>query len=151
MDVQIVTLQPMRVASVLAYDAEPEMKAWGKLLDWARAHHAMDKPHRVFGFNNPSPSPGSPNYGYEVWLTVGQDVQSDDRVTVKEFAGGMYAVTRCTGIPNIFNRWQGLLKWIETSPYKPAHHQWLEEHLAYGPDVPLDAFVLDLYLPIDKG
>lgn len=150
MDVRIVELEPMRVASVLAYDKEPEMKAWGKLLGWAQTHHHMDKPHRAFGFNNPSPAPGSPNYGYEVWLTVGSEVNTDDIVKVQAFPGGKYAVTRCMGVSNIFNTWQELLKWVETSPHQPSQHQWLEEHIKFGPDVSPDEFILDLYLPI-KG
>jgi DNA gyrase inhibitor GyrI len=148
MDVRIVELEPMRVASVLAYGNEPEMKAWEKMLSWAQSHHIMDKPHRAFGFNNPSPTPGSPNYGYEVWMTVAPDVQADDTVKMIDFSGGRYAVTRCVGVSNIFNTWQELLMWVENSPHRQAEHQWLEEHIKMGPDVSPDDYVLDLYLPI---
>lgn len=148
MDVRIVELDPMRVASVLAYDNEPEMKAWAKMLSWAQAHHLMEKPHRAFGFNNPSPTPGSPNYGYEVWMTVDSDVQTDDTVKIVDFTGGRYAVTRCVGVSNIFNTWQELLMWVENSPHRQAEHQWLEEHIKVGPNVSPDDYVLDLYLPI---
>lgn len=150
MDVRIVELEPIRVASTVAYGKEPETMAWQKLLDWAKPRHLLDKPHRMFGFNNPNPTPGSPNYGYEVWLTVGPDVQSDDTVKVIEFPGGRYAVTRCMGTDHIATTWQAFVKWIETSPHQPAQHQWLEEHLNINLDVPPDEFTLDLYLPIRR-
>jgi hypothetical protein len=44
---------------------------------WAEAHNLLGKPHRLFGYNNPDPSPGSPNYGYDVWLTVDESTQAE--------------------------------------------------------------------------
>lgn len=148
MDVRIIHLEPMRVASLLGYGTEPEMQAWDKMFAWMERHNLLNKPHRLFGFNNPSPTPGSPNYGYEVWVTVDSDVNSDDTVTVKDFAGGAYAVTRHTGVEGIPETWMRLSAWAETSPHQVARHQWLEEHIKVGRDVPSDEFVLDLYLPI---
>jgi DNA gyrase inhibitor GyrI len=148
MDVRIIHLEPLRVASVLGYGKEPEMQAWDKMFTWAESHQLPDKSPRFFGFNNPSPSPGSPNYGYEVWITVGNDVKSDESVTVKDFGGGDYAVTRHTGVEGIPETWMQLSAWVETSPYRMASHQWLEEHIKVGRDVPPEQFVLDLFLPI---
>jgi effector-binding domain-containing protein len=34
-DVRIVKLEPMQVASAYGFGEEPEYIAWGKLLDWA--------------------------------------------------------------------------------------------------------------------
>ena len=150
MDVKIVHLEPMRIASVLGFGAEPEMLALDKMFGWVEQRAPAEKPQRFFGFNNPSPSPASPNYGYEVWAVVSPGVSSDETVTVKEFAGGDYAVTRCTGVEHITDTWMQLSAWAETSPYKMGQHQWLEEHIAVGRDVPPSDFVLDLYLPI-KG
>jgi DNA gyrase inhibitor GyrI len=148
MDVKIVHLEPLRVASALGYGASPEMLAWDKLLAWAKANRQLEQPHRFFGFNNPSPTPASPNYGYEVWMTVSPDVQSNEMVTVKAFEGGDYAVTRCTGVEHIPQAWMELSTWAETSPYRIGSHQWLEEHIKVGRDIPESDFVLDLYLPI---
>jgi DNA gyrase inhibitor GyrI len=147
-DVRILHFEPLRVASALGYGASPEMLAWSKLLDWAEAHHQLEQPHRFFGFNNPSPTPASPNYGYEVWMTVTPDVLSDEMVTVKDFAGGDYAVTRCMGVEHIPQTWMELSTWAETSQYRMGSHQWLEEHIRVGPNIPESEFVLDLYLPI---
>ena len=72
LDVRIVQLEPLRVASALGFGPSPEAIAWEKILGWARQNGLPDaastgatgKPApRFFGFNNPSPSPGSPNYG----------------------------------------------------------------------------------------
>ena len=149
MEVRIVHLEPMRVAAVLGFGASPESLAWDKMSAWLSATHLLDdgKPHRFFGFNNPGPSAGSPNYGYELWVTVDETVQPEGEVKLKEFSGGLYAVTRCKGVDNIFPTWQQFVRWCEESRYRSANHQWLEEHFgALGG--PLEDLVLDLYLPI---
>ena len=55
LEVRIITLEPMRVASVHAFGASPEEKAFSKLIAWARPRGLTEDPktHRVFGFNNP--------------------------------------------------------------------------------------------------
>ena len=46
--------------------------------------------HRLFGFNNPDPSAGSPNYGYEVWIVVDRDEMTpEDGVEIKAIPGGL--------------------------------------------------------------
>ena len=151
--VQIVQLEPLHVASALGFGTSPEAEAWKKLLEWARKKGLLtNKPKaRFFGFNNPSPSHGSPNYGYEQWMTVEPDVQGDEAITIKDFPGGRYAVTRCQ-LHNIETTWKALVAWSEASPYRWTHnhHQWLEEAIT----PPLDSIVgkedaqMDLYLPI---
>ncbi len=96
-DVRIVTLKPMRVAAALGFGEQPELLAWDKILSWAKPLGLLDdlKAVRFFGFNNPDPSPGSPNYGYEQWIVVGPDVKAEGDIKIKDFSGGLYAVTRC--------------------------------------------------------
>ena len=148
-EVRIVRLEPMRVASAHAFGPSPEREAFGKLLPWARAKGlwgATARP-RLFGFNNPDPAIGSPNYGYEVWLEVGPEARSEGEIRVKQFTGGLYAVSRCTSLDSIFGDWQRLVAWAERSPYRPVHRQCLEEHVEYD-DEPGGRIVIDLYLPI---
>lgn len=147
-DVRIVALAPMRVASVLGFGSSPELAGWQKLKDWAEPRGLLAGPNRprIFGFNNPSPTPASPNYGYEFWIEVGPDVESDDQVQVRQFGGGLYAVTRCQGVEAIGETWKRLVAWLAASPYRQAHHQWLEEHISV--DVAPDELILDLYAPI---
>jgi DNA gyrase inhibitor GyrI len=149
LEVRIVKLEPMRVASVYGFGESPEGEAWEKLVAWAKPKGLLDdlEQHRIFGFNNPNPSPGSPNYGYEFWIVVGPDVEPEGEVRIQGFLGGLYAVTRCQGVDNITETWKQLVKWGADSKYKHASHQWLEEHL--GPvDRSLDDLLLDLYAPI---
>ena len=152
LDVRIVQLEPMRVASVWGFGKEPETIAWEKLEAWARPKGLRDKPeeHRVFGFNNPNPSAGSPNYGYEVWIEVGSGVEPEGDIRILGFDGGLYAVTRCE-VPDgeydvISATWKKLVAWREDSKYKCGNHQWMEESIPI--ESPGIEFVLDLYLPI---
>lgn len=152
LDVRILTLEPMRVASAHAYSASPEGEAWDKLIAWAMPKGLLEDPaaHRIFGFNNPNPSPGTPNYGYEFWIQVGPSVEGEGEITIKEFSGGRYAVTRCDSLPQIGQVWQQLAAWSQGSPYTHGTHQWLEEHISPAPTAPQSEseLVLDLYLPI---
>ena len=157
LEVRIVKLEPIRVASVYGFGDSPESVAWEKMVAWAKPKGMLDNPekHRIFGFNNPNPSPGSPNYGYEFWITVDADVEPEGEVRIQDFSGGLYAVTRCEvkGEPHhtIPETWKKLVKWLVDSEYDHASHQWLEEH--HWPDASpgdIDAMVLDLYAPIDE-
>ncbi len=148
LQVRIVRLEPMRVACASGFGASPEEQAWKTLLDWAARKGLLAdlKVQRFFGFNNPDPSPGSPNYGYDQWMTVGPDMEPEGEIKIKEFPGGLYSVVRCEGLPNP-EIWKQLVMWCEVSPYKHAHHQWLEECLT-PPGTPWEETVFDLYLPI---
>jgi DNA gyrase inhibitor GyrI len=140
----------MRVASVHGFGASPEGVAWQKLVAWAKPRGLVDdlSQRRIFGFNNPNPSPGSPNYGYEFWITVGPEVEAGGEATIKDFGGGLYAVTRCTGVQTIEETWKRFVKWMEEkSSYTLGRHQWLEEHLG-GIDVDPEHLEMDLYMPI---
>ncbi len=151
-EVRIVKLEPLRVASFHGFGEGPEELAWQKLALWAEPRGLLDfaETHRIFGFNNPNPAPGSTNYGYEYWLEVGPEISAEGDMEIKDFPGGLYAVTRCEvrgdAYQTIPATWQQLVTWREDSVYKEAHHQWMEKHLRVenaGQD-----FVLELYLPI---
>jgi hypothetical protein len=72
-NIRIITLPAMRVGSFYAFSSSPETDAWNKAVCWEKSHGNWQEPPttRIFGFNNPDPSAGSPNYGYEFWLTIG--------------------------------------------------------------------------------
>jgi DNA gyrase inhibitor GyrI len=152
-EVRIVHLPAMRVAGVHAFGATPEDDAWKNLETFARKHDFFDtleSEHRIFGFNNPNPSPGSPNYGYEFWVTVPPEVDGPE---VRQAPGGMYAMLRWDGMGNPYESipaaWQRLVQWAEKSRYRMLEQQCLEEHIC--PDHRVDnGFMLDLYLPIGE-
>jgi DNA gyrase inhibitor GyrI len=154
LEVRIITLPPMRVACINGFGQSPENQAFNKMKVWAKAHGLLGKSHRLFGYNNPDPAPGSPNYGYDVWVTLDESIKADGEARIIQFPGGLYAVTRCevkdpgNDIPGT---WQKLVKWMENSKYHHGRHQWLEEHIGpleeQGSGQP---FTLDLYLPVSE-
>lgn len=150
LEVRIVELEPLRVACVNAYGESPEQDSWMAMEAWAKPKGLLQVPGlRTFGYNNPSPSPGTPNYGYDFWITVGSEVEAESEVSIIDFPGGLYAVTRVKGIENIHETWKQMVAWLEESKYQHGGHQWLEEHLT-SMDTPLEEFVLDLYAPITE-
>ncbi len=146
-EVRIVRLEPMRVAATLGFGPEPELEAWEKLMTWARATNLADGTQRYFGFNNPNPMPGSPNYGYEQWMTVGPDVEPLGDVEIKDFEGGLFAVLRCDGLVTIGEDWGRLAAWLEASSYRADNRQCLEELLT-SPVLPHTEWVFDLFVAI---
>ncbi len=77
LDVRIVELKPMRVASARVVSESPENDAWKILCAWAEPIGLLDdaENHPVFGFNNPQPSPGKKEYGYEFWIQIGPEIE----------------------------------------------------------------------------
>jgi DNA gyrase inhibitor GyrI len=162
LDVRIVNLEPMRVASALGYGESPEEIAWDKIVTWSRSKGMLDdlKACRFFGFNNPNPSPGSPNYGYEQWIVIDRDVEAEGDIEIKDFPGGLFAVARCQ-LSTIGEIWKQLVLWQEDSNYKMGNLQCLEE--ALNPELFITSegmlpitesmfgqFSLDLYLSIEE-
>jgi DNA gyrase inhibitor GyrI len=149
--VKIVNLEALRVICFNGFGESPEGQALGKLLAWAQARGQHG---RVFGFNNPDPSAGSPNYGYDVWMSVDQSVQPEGEARLIDFPGGLYAVLRCPVTEpggEIPAAWQALVKWLDASEYRhDDQRQWLEEHLDPQNAVRGSNFTLDLYLPVKK-
>ncbi len=152
LNVHIVTLKPMRVASAYGFGDNPEDQAWQHITDWARPNGFLDDivAHPMFGFNNPNPSPASTRYGYEIWMKVEPGVEPSGDIRIVEFAGGTYAKTRCSaqGDPakNIPAAWKALVAWCKTNNHRFGHHQALESVVS-GQDNPAE-LVLDLYCPI---
>lgn len=149
LDVGIVTLEPMRVASVRAISEMPERDAWDKMRAWAELKGLLKdlEKHPVFGFNNPNPSLDRKEYGYEFWVRVDPDIESESEIEVKNLAGGLYAVTTCK-LQDVFETWKKLWEWVQSSKHKWRCTHELEKHkdpLASEKDL-----VLDLYLPIEE-
>ena len=107
--------------------------------------------HPVFGFNNPPPESGKPEYGYEFWIRVDDTTDSAEGVEVKEYSGGHFAVTTCKlygdprgAVPEV---WQWLLGWVHSNGYEWRHVHELEG--VRDPSAPVEEVFLDLYLPIE--
>lgn len=149
LDVRIVKMEPMRVASVLGFGEQPEVLATEKMLAYMADNGLEFDDVEWFGFNNPDPSPGSPNYGYEIWITVGPEATAAGEVVIKQIPARRYAVTRCQSLDEIGDVWRSLVLWFEDSPHrKPPHWHECLEHLLVDPRTPYEGYVFDLHLPI---
>jgi DNA gyrase inhibitor GyrI len=136
-EMRIVEIGPMSVASFHGYGASPETIAFEQMKAWLAAAGVVTgvPTARVFGFNNPSPTSGSPNYGYEFWVELPADsplavaVQNEPEVAVKRFDGGRYAALAHEGTgESIPAAWKRLVELTVAAGHETGHHQWLEEH-----------------------
>ena len=77
--VEMRDLDEMVVVRGSGFGVEPEPLAWNLIFEFAALHgfDMVSGEHRFFGFNNPNPSPGIPEYGYEQWMTIPPDLQVD--------------------------------------------------------------------------
>lgn len=118
----------------------------------------------MFGFNHPNPGIlENGSYGYEVWVTVPDDMEVPAPLTKKQFAGGLYAVLTIQF--GEFQLWNNLMQWVNNNDTYEAN--WselgfeimggcLEEHLNWvyeshmgWPDERITG-QLDLMLPIKR-
>lgn len=148
-------LEPMKVAYYRAYSKTPENDAFQVLQDWAKRTGLTgdETKYRIFGFDTQDSKYGDEVYGYEVWMTIGNEMDiNNEKVKSKMFNGGLYAVTSTT-ISEIANTWDRFREWIKISKYGLGAHQFLEEHLPFndwGKNKSQGAQKVDLYMPLKE-
>ena len=115
-DVRVVYLPPATVAASHYIGPNPEMNASLPLDRFVREIGlAQRKPDlRRYGFNHPDPSPERPDYGYEVWVTIPDDLEVPAPLTKQHFAGGLYAAHAIA--MGQFEQWEWLCRWVAESP-----------------------------------
>ncbi|MCW4051465.1 MAG: effector binding domain-containing protein [Candidatus Bathyarchaeota archaeon] len=147
--VQIVELEPMRVASFRAVSESPESDSFQKLYAWAQKKGLLKdlKKHPIYGFNNPSPRKGEKEYGYEFWIKVDLGLQEEGMV-FKDVPAERYAVTTGHSLKDIGRAWMSLVEWVKENGYKMGKAQCLEKHQSTEMDEA--GLVLDLYQPIEE-
>ncbi len=152
MDVRMVTLDPMWVASVRVTGESPERDAVAKICEWAagKGFLAETARHPIYGFDNPPFGRRGGPRGYEVWIRIDREGDADQAVDLKRFDGGRYAVMRCVvhGDPmaEIPAAWGHLAEWVRAQGHKLGPHQSLEMHI--DPAAAGSKFVIDLYCPV---
>lgn len=162
-NVRIIHLPPSTVAASHYFGENPEENAGKQLEKFLKESHLHKiKPDaRVFGFNHPCPSNDRPNYGYELWVTIPEDMDVPKPLEKKYFNGGLYAAHMIT-LGN-FHEWGWLSNWVNiANPKYEANtiddngevmRGLLEEHLNYVYHSHLnwpesDEHQLDLLFPI---
>ena len=128
-NVRIVSLAAMTMAAYRAESATPEddcSKVFNKFVQKNKLHKRSG--YRFFGFNNPSPAKENPVYGYEMWVTIPENLDVPQPLVKKQFSGGMYA-SISTHMNEIGERWKLLYDWCKTSDKYEVDRslQWLEE------------------------
>ena len=162
-DVRVLYIPPCVVASIQYKGESPEEHA-GDLLDAFIREvglYELKPDAKVYGFNNPDPSPDAPTYGYEFWVSIPESLEVKAPFTKKYFEGGLYAAHMIT-LGN-FHEWQWLINWAtaEDSQYQinwdskkvNAMGGLLEDHLNYVYHSHLnwpesDEHQIDLLLPV---
>lgn len=162
-DVRILTLPPATVAASHYIGESPEGHASEPLDAFIRRIRLWErKPDlRHFGFNHPNPSPDSPVYGYEMWVTIPDGLDVPAPLEKKTLPGGLYAAHKIE-FPN-FHEWQWLVAWVRDNPDYTFNmpddggecmNGMLEEHLNYAArireGVGEEGMQLDLLLPIRR-
>lgn len=157
-NVRIVKLPPMTVASYCAVSVTPEEDC-GKVVDRFVLDNNLHERSgfRSFGFNNPDPSEDQPEYGYETWVTIPEDMEIPVPLEKKTFSGGLYA-SISTDLNQIGERWEALGNWVaDQDKYECAFYElpWLEElsmdyETFISKDVPANEKQLDILYPIKQ-
>lgn len=161
-DVRIVYLPPATVAAAHYIGDDPEEHASKLIDDFVRETELCKiKPDlRHYGFNHPNPVDETGYHGYEIWVTIPEDMDVTPPLTKKLFPGGQYAA-HMIAMGN-FNEWEWLYEWviksekyeIDGNVHDPEHMKGcLEENLNYishiglGNSQPEDT-QLDLLIPV---
>ena len=117
--IKIVRLEPGRVASFHVRDSPtPEDEVFARFRDWAERQGLLEKLRflPLLGFNHPWGPEGEPR-GYEILCFLDRlgDVDTSG-ITVKDFPGGLFAVTTIPGLDRIPEYAKALRDAIEAHP-----------------------------------
>ena len=169
-DVRIVYLPPETIAASHYIGDDPEMHASMALDKFVRDNNLVKvKPDlRHYGFNHPNPVDESGYHGYEMWVTVPDDMEVPAPLEKRRFSGGLYAAHMIK--MGDFHEWNWLIKWVYNSDKYNYNgeldsngnmtdgehmHGLLEEHLNYInhvnlPNTEPDGMQLDLLMPVKE-
>ncbi|MDA3852084.1 MAG: effector binding domain-containing protein [Spirochaetaceae bacterium] len=140
MNVEIKELPQATQMAFQAFGVEPESQAWQKLEQWVKEKNfPLEENSEIYGFNNPDPTAGNQQYGYEFRLTLPEDFKAAAKDEIINYPGGKYSTASFvlkTG-EEIPKAWAILSDWFESSEYKKGNHQWLERHNIKGMPVEL--------------
>jgi DNA-binding transcriptional MerR regulator len=167
-DVRLVYLPPMTVASSHYVGEDSEGNAARPLNKFVLESGLLKiKPDvRHFGFNNSLERAGigEPSPGYEMWVSIPDDMAVPPPLVKKKFHGGLYAAHMIK--MGDFDHWLSLQEWVSdsedytsdldsvhSSPSMDGMDPCLEEQLNYFSNVQNPAFVssamqLDLLFPV---
>ncbi len=132
LNVRLVLLPPFTVASYQYIGENPEDNAGEMMSKFIldKKLYEIKPDARMFGFNHPCPTRDNEVYGYEVWVTIPEDMEVPAPYVKKQFPGGLYAAHPIS-IPN-FHEWGYLRKWVEENDIYTANYSELGEEIMSG-------------------
>jgi DNA gyrase inhibitor GyrI len=120
MEVRIERLSTLCTAYSCSFSATPEEDAAKTLMEWAKNKRLLDKGGaRLFG-RNTFPTDKPEPRGYELHLTIDENLKTGSDIETSEVPAGLYAVLRFRDLRNISLAWEKLWSWIEKSEYEHA-------------------------------
>ena len=133
MKIEVKEVPAAKAARFHAFSSSPEEEAWKAMEAWAKPKGYLEEgsPATIYGYNNPNPSAGSPNYGYE-FIVIADDLSEAPQII--DFPGGKYAVAPSgisVGVDDpakLGDAWNALVKSVQQAGYAHGQHQWLELH-----------------------
>ena len=166
-NVRIVHLPPMTVAASHYVGPDCEMHAGNALDKFVRESGLLRKKPDVrhIGFNNPVACGGA-STGYEMWVSITEDMEVPEPLVKKQFHGGLYAAHAIAF--GDFEQWGWLVEWVlqhdryesdweavRCRPYAEGTDWALEEQLNYwnnarNPNFDYRSMQLDLLFPIKE-
>ncbi len=166
LNVRIIMLPPFTVASnhVIGYDPEETVgEPVDKFIRDTRLYE-IKPDSRYFGFNHPNPGILEEGiHGYEVWVTIPDDMEVPEPLVKKKFEGGLFAALTIK-FPE-FQFWGELENWVKNSDEYELNYSelgleimggCLEEHLNWvysahmgWPENGIDG-QLDLLMPVRR-
>ena len=149
----------LRAACAHILSETPEEDVWKKIEAWARPKGLLEEGigTRIFG-RNTYPTDNPEPHGYELFITVGTDIEPEDDIKIKEIPGGLYAILRFKNLNKIREAWEYLWNWINERGYehigwKKLENGWVngfEEQLNWYEKKPPDQWILDLWVQLKE-
>ena len=138
-NVRIIHLPETAVAAAHFVGDDPENHVGAMIADFVRSTRLWERHPglRSYGFNHPNPVDETNYHGYEMWVTIPEDLDVPKPLVKKRFPGGLYAA-HCIRMGD-FHEWAWLDRWVrENGEYvyngsgSPENmFGSLEEHLNY--------------------
>ena len=149
-EIRIEELPAMRVASFKGFSKTPEMDAHNTAVAWAESKGLLEG-YKTFGFNNPPPwATDGEEYGYELWVVIGEDIEVEGEIEIKDLPATLCAVTSIEKLAQIGDAWKYLHDWAEASvDYQHPDSSGLEE-VTSPLGVPEEELSFNLWLPVKE-
>lgn len=111
-DIRIIYLPPMTVAACQETGENREEVVGAAITGFIKSHGLAErKPDfRRLGFNNPASDQPNGSAGYEVWVSIPEDMDVPAPLVKKQFLGGLYAAHMIAF--GDFHEWGRLWEWV---------------------------------------